>query len=636
MVKISVRLDIKEKGKQMSIKKLFAKKKKNTENDISFKRTWQNMFYAFSIVWKACPWLIIYEMVFSLLSAVVNFLTGTWMTRYIFNAIQRDLPFERIIYVVVVIFISNMLFYVCYHSMFRLARPIMRMKVTKALNHMLFGKVAKVDLSCYENTEFYQKFTMTVPEAMGGVQDYVLSLLSDVLYSVTSIAGNVSMILIIDPVLIVLAFVPLLSNLFFAKPMNRLDYKYQMQMREIKRDKDYVDRVFSLADYAKEMRMTNIHTVMMKRFATNLKTTQAAIAKYGFKTASVSFIKSLIVGTFVYYSGIIYAAYRLLVSKSILIGDCIVISGAVSGLSGYLGWVTSTYQQMNKHAMFLENLRGFMDYEIKIKSVPEAPKADRDNPVICFENMSFRYENTEKDVLKNIDLTVHKGEKIAVVGANGAGKSTLVKLMMRLYDATEGRVLCSGKDIRELDLDSYRSLYGVIFQDYRIFAMTVRDNVLLGEDGDDEKVIEALKAAGIYEKVMSLPDGIDTMLTREYDEDGAVLSGGEYQKICIARVFARNAPIVILDEPSSALDPIAEYEVYNNMLKVCEGRSVIFISHRLSSAVLADRVVMIDGGEIIECGSHTELMAKGGKYADMFAKQAENYAKGGSEDEDEE
>ena len=208
--------------------------------------------------------------------------------------------------------------------------------------------------------------------------------------------------------------------------------------------------------------------------------------------------------------------------------------------------------------------------------------------------------------------------------------------MMRLYDATDGRILCGGRDIRGLDLDSYRALYGVIFQDYRIFAMTVRDNVLLGEEGDDEKVIEALRAAGVYEKVMSLPDGIDTMLTREYDEDGAVLSGGEYQKICIARVFARNAPIVILDEPSSALDPIAEYEVYNNMLRVCEGRSVIFISHRLSSAVLADRVVMLDGGEIIEVGSHAELMARGGKYADMFAKQAENYAKGEGSNEEKE
>ncbi len=618
----------------MLFRKKQKEKQKDKETEIGFIRTWQNIFYAFGIVWKACPWLIIFEMVFSLFSAVINFLTGTWMTRYIFNAIQRELPFDGIIFVVVGIFIANMLFYVVYHSMSRLAKPIMRMKVTKALNHMLFGKVAKVDLSCYENTEFYQKFTMTVPEAMGGVQDYVLDLLSEVLYSVTSIIGNVSLILIIDPVLIVLAFVPLLSNLLFAKPMNRLDYKYQMQMREIKRDKDYVDRVFYLADYAKQMRMSNIHTVMMKRFAANLKTTQAAIGKYGFKTASVFFVKQLIDGAFVYYSGIIYAAYRLLISRTILIGDCIVISGAISGLSGYLGWVTATYQKMNKHAMFLENLRGFMDYEIKIKSPPDAEHPDRDNAVIAFDNVSFRYENTENDVLKNINLTVNKGEKIAVVGVNGAGKSTLVKLMMRLYDASEGTVLCGGKDIRTLDLNEYRSLYGVIFQDYRIFAMTVRDNVLLGEEGGDEKVIAALKAAGVYDKVMSLPDGIDTMLTREYSEDGAVLSGGEYQKICIARVFARNSPIVILDEPSSALDPVAEYEIYNNMLKVCEGRSVIFISHRLSSAVLADRVVMIDGGEIIEVGSHAELMSKGGRYADMFAKQAENYAKGGSEDEE--
>jgi len=615
--------------------KKFKSKKKKTSNDIGFKRTWQNIFFAFCIVWKSSPFLIICTVVTSIMQASISFLTGTWMIRYIFNSLHKETPFERILQVAVGLFFASMTFWVINSMLDRLAKPIMRMKVTKALNHMLFSKVAKVDLSCYENTEFYQRFTMTIPEAMGGVLDYVITLLDDFLFVITSFITNASIVLLIDPFLILLAFVPLISNLVFGKPINRMQYEYQMQMRELTRDKDYVDRVFYLADYAKEIRMSNTHKVMIKRFGENLKTTQAAIRKYGLKTVRVLFIKSFLDGTFVYYAGLIYAAYRLLVSRTILIGDCIVISSAISTVSTRLGWITSIYMKMNQHAMFLENLRGFMDYEIKIKSLPDAEQPDRDNAVITFDNVSFRYENTENDVLKNINLTVNKGEKIALVGVNGAGKSTLVKLMMRLYDASEGAVLCGGKDIRTLDLDEYRSLYGVIFQDYKIFAMTVRDNVLLGEEGDDEKVIAALKAAGMYDKVMSLPDGIDTMLTREYSEDGAVLSGGEYQKICIARVFARNAPIVILDEPSSALDPVAEYDIYNNMLKVCEGRSVIFISHRLSSAVLADRVVMIDGGEIIEVGCHAELMAKGGKYADMFAKQAENYAKGDLEDDEE-
>ncbi|MBQ7161459.1 MAG: ABC transporter ATP-binding protein, partial [Clostridia bacterium] len=565
------------------------------------------------------------------IGSLFGFIYGTWLTRYIFNSIQLEIPFEKIVRVVVAVFIAQSVFWLVSAALHNIKRPIWRLRVTKAINRKLFSKVARVDLSCYEDTEFYKKFTMTVPEAMGGVEDYVIELVDDALSEITSLVTHASIVLIIDPVLIALAFIPLISNLIFGKKMNRIQYDYQMQMREIKRDKDYVDRVFYLGDYAKEVRMTNIHKVMMRRFYDDLRETQKRTGKFGFKTARFMFFKTFIDGTLVYYAGIFYAAFRLLVSHTMLVGDAIVLSSAISYVSHSLGWVTSTYVKMNQHAMFLEKLRGFIDYDIKIKQLPDAPKPDRGNAVIEFRNVSFCYGGTDKEVLKNVDLTVNPGEKIAVVGVNGAGKSTLVKLMMRLYDVTDGCISCGGEDIRTLDLEAYRDLYGVIFQDHRIFAMSVRDNVLLGREGDDEKVINALKAAGVYEKIMSLPNGIDTMLTREYDEEGTVLSGGEYQKICIARVFAADSPIVILDEPSSALDPIAEYEMYQNMLEACRDRTAVFISHRLSSAVLADRVVMIEDGRVIEDGSHAELMERGGKYADMFAKQAENYAEGGDE-----
>ena len=608
------------------------KKENEKENDVSFKRTFQNVFWAVGIVWRTTPWQLIYVIVASVAASFISFLYSTWMTRYIFNAIQLETPFAKIARVVLGIFIAQAVLWIVMGAFYHIKRPIWRLRVTKAINRKLFSKVARVDLACYEDTEFYKKFTMTVPEAMGGVEDYVIELVDDALAEITSLVTHTSIILLIDPFLIILAFIPLISNLIFGKKMNRIQYDYQMQMREIKRDKDYVDRVFYLGDYAKEMRMTNIHKVMMRRFYDDLKDTQKRTGKFGFKTARFMFLKTTIDGTLVYYAGIIYAAFRLLVSHTMLVGDAIVLSSAISYVSSSLGWVTSTYVKMNQHAMFLEKLRGFIDYDIKIKQLPDAPRPDRGKAEISFRDVTFRYANTDSDVLKHVDLDIKHGEKIAIVGVNGAGKSTLVKLMMRLYDPTDGAITCDGEDVRDLDLDAYRDLYGVIFQDYRIFAMSVRDNVLLGRDGDEETVINALKAAGIYEKVKSLPNGIDTMLTREYDEEGAVLSGGEYQKICIARVFAADSPIVILDEPSSALDPIAEYEMYENMLRVCRDRTAIFISHRLSSAVLADRVVMIENGEVIEEGPHAELMARGGKYADMFAKQAENYAEGGSDD----
>lgn len=228
-------------------------------------------------------------------------------------------------------------------------------------------------------------------------------------------------------------------------------------------------------------------------------------------------------------------------------------------------------------------------------------------------------------------MTVHRKEKIAIVGHNGAGKTTFVKLLMRLYDATEGEILYFGRNIRELDLPEYRKLYGTAFQDYQVFAMTVAENVLMRRpegETDYRKVEDCLRRAGVYEKVVGLPHGMDTILTKEFAEDGAVLSGGELQKVAVARAFAKEYQIAIFDEPSSALDPVAEYRLYENILRGCADKTVLFISHRLSTAALADRIYLFENGRIVEQGNHETLMRRNGRYADMFRKQAENYVGG--------
>lgn len=224
--------------------------------------------------------------------------------------------------------------------------------------------------------------------------------------------------------------------------------------------------------------------------------------------------------------------------------------------------------------------------------------------------------------------SVRRRWRIAIVGHNGAGKSTFVKLLMRLYDVTEGVIEVGGKDIRQYRLSAYRDLFGTIFQDFKIFAASICDNVLLRDNGgeaDKKRVRDALAASGILGKVEGLKKGMESQLTREFDEDGVLLSGGEFQKLAIARVFAKDCEICILDEPSSALDPLSEYEIFENMMKACEGKTVIFISHRLSSTVLADRIYLLENGEVAESGSHRELMEQNGKYAEMYHMQAKRY-----------
>ncbi len=611
------------------------RKKKDERDQMTFKRTWQNMFFALGIVWKCSPLRLIYHILSTVIGALFSFLTGTWLTRYIFNGLQNDIAFNKVAAVLCGIYGSYIVFNIFCAAFNRIMTPILKLKVAKKLNHMLFEMVANVDLSCYDDTKFYEKFTMTIPEAMGKVDDFAMYLISWFLDGMVHIITNAAIIVAIEPVLILLSFAPLVTNLIFGKRANKMNFKYEADSREIGRSKDYVNRVFYLADYAKETHMSSIGTVMVRKLSEALKRMHSLISKDGFKRGAYYFFSEYLIDyCLIYFTAIIYAAYCLIVKGSISIGDCIVISGSITTVSGCISWVSDTYIKMRENSLFLDNMREFLAYEPKVTTAENAEKPTGD-PEIKFDNVSFRYDNTDQDVLKNISFTLNKGEKIALVGANGAGKSTLVKLMMRLYDTTEGKIFCNGADIKNLELESYRDLYGVVFQDYRIFAMSVRNNVLLGYDRDDDTVIEALKAAGVYERIMELPEGIDTILTREYSEDGTVLSGGEYQKICVARVFARNAPIVILDEPSSALDPIAEYEMYENLLKMCEGRSAVFISHRLSSATLADKVLMMEKGEIVEYGSHSELMAKGGKYAEMFAKQAESYIEGEGEENEE-
>ena len=231
------------------------------------------------------------------------------------------------------------------------------------------------------------------------------------------------------------------------------------------------------------------------------------------------------------------------------------------------------------------------------------------------------------EILKNISINIRPYEKIAFVGYNGAGKTTLTKLLMRLYDVSKGEILLNNVNIKNYELESYRNSFGTVFQDYQIFAANIAENVIMDEVTNNEKDIisNALENSGFADKLNSYKNGIYTPLTREFEETGVNISGGEAQKIAIARVFAKPCQIIILDEPSSALDPISEYNLNQTMLEAAANKTVIFISHRLSSARMADRIYMLEKGEVIEQGSHEELMNFAGKYAEMFNLQAEKY-----------
>lgn len=324
---------------------------------------------------------------------------------------------------------------------------------------------------------------------------------------------------------------------------------------------------------------------------------------------------------------LLYGAYRTIVSRTMNLSELAVLSTAMVSATWILIGFTDHILNSVKLGIFMENIRSFMEYEPKLPEDHDGIIPGKEIESIEFRNVSFAYKDGGEYTLRNLSFKIEAGSCLALVGHNGAGKTTIIKLLFRLYDPTEGEILLNGRNIREYNLRAYRRLFAAAFQDYKVFALSIKENVMMRKVNaeDDAVVYDALKKAGVYEKVMSLPRKADTVLTKEFDEEGALLSGGEIQKIVVARAFAKDAPIKVFDEPSSALDPIAEYELYENIMRDSRGKTMIFISHRLSSVRSADMILMLENGEIIERGTHDELMGLNGAYADMYNKQAKNY-----------
>ena len=353
--------------------------------------------------------------------------------------------------------------------------------------------------------------------------------------------------------------------------------------------------------------------------------------KYARKRTVLGFVSNYLTNNFI--SDVIYISYlvfRAAVSRAISYSSVVVLWNTSGGLKRNLHDIAGVVPQIAENSLYIEKIRGFLDYKQKITSKRNLPVPEKQG-TLELRNVSFGYNENDGYILNNISLMIHPGERVALVGYNGAGKTTLIKLIMRLYDPNEGEILYNGIDIRDYDVHEYRSRIGTIFQDFRIFAATVGENVVLDKDEETiEKesrpaVLKALEYSGFKERLDKLSNGLATELTTEFEQEGIDLSGGESQKLAIARAFFKDAHMVILDEPSSALDPIAEYQLNKTMLQAAEGKSVVFISHRLSTTRHADRILMMENGRVIEEGNHDELIRLQGKYAAMWKAQAGRY-----------
>lgn len=605
------------------------KENKGKKEKVTLARAFQSNFFMMKLAFKACP-----ERVIGLFLARVCEQAARMFYRIVFwevvlGYVERRAAFREVIPFLAgsVVFIILVQSYRCYYE--KVIQPVGNQKMYENLHMQMFEKAMDVELSCYENPEFYNQYMKAATQIKGRAFN-VLGAVSGLFGSMLALCFIFYKTIQIDPFAVIFAIFPLLSTYFAGKKINQAKYGLYQKNIVHNRKKEYVKRSIYQQDYAKELRMSNGFSLLMYYFRDAVDAVVKNTKKYGLKIGLLSCLSESLWQVCVMAGATFYASVKLLYFKDIRISEYIILVNTILSISGQFNADADCLRKISENHLYIQNIRDFYEYKPKLSESQPGKSVNKDELLLRMENVSFSYLGQEEDVLKNINLSISKKEKIVLVGENGAGKTTLVKLLMRLYDAKEGKITLNGTDIKEYAVKEYRSLFGTVFQDYRVFGLTVAENVLMRRrKQEDKKIVEdALKNSGVYDKVMTLPNGIDTMLTKEFDPQGAVLSGGENQKIAIARVFAKDCEIAVLDEPSSALDPIAEYQMYESMLKACENKAVVFISHRLSSAVLADKIYMLEHGQIVESGSHAQLMEKNGKYAEMFRFQAKNYVEG--------
>lgn len=593
------------------------KKKAKTKHS-----TVSNVLYMLRLMFKVSPGLVIGEIAEEITSALPGKLISVIGLKFVIDEVQKGSDPKKIIFAIVLmlgIIIACEAFANIFYELYVYRE---REKLDLGVQSIFYKKAAELDLARYDDPGYYSDFILSIENTSDNIRS-ILSLVRGYIEQVISFITIAAIMLTIDPICLVIV---LLSVVLFI-PLGRYTGSLQTKRREAITEKhrrgDYFARLFYLPDYAGEIRTSGVYPLLRKRFnesADDVVRTQSRFVK---KLDWLFFAQEFtiqVVGFMLILS--LYIGYQTIVTGNMSAGDFVAtFNGSVQIGSSILFLTVYSLRNFTERSKMIEKCREFLGETSKIKDgkhVAECGKPEK----ISVKNVTFAYEGSEGDCINNVSFEIMPGEKIALVGYNGAGKTTLTNLLLRLYDIKNGSIEIGGRDIREETVNSHRARFTAVFQDFCIFGATVGENVALEKDYDSKRVLEALKLAGFTKP---LPNGPDTVLLREFDDEGMMLSGGEQQKLAIARVFYKQCPYIILDEPSANLDPVSEYELNQAISRNCEDRTVIFISHRLSTTRHADRIYMLENGRIIESGSHDELMALDGKYAYMFKLQAEKY-----------
>ncbi len=598
--------------------------KKDKKQKQSLARVVKNLFFMLRYIFKYSPSYVAVTLTEAFGRGAWHII-GVLFTKYLFDAIESGVEFISILHWALIVALYNVAFEFFNKWRLEVYVPKVKLVLHEGMQGELYQKARGLDQSCYDDPEFFNDFIWAMRES----EYRTVQIMEDFSIFINRIVSSVVILGVLASMDWVIALMLLISvglGFIVKKHMNKIWYDKNIELNPIGRKLGYISRVFYMPDYAKELRHGKIAEHLKNEYRKTTDEKIHCIKKYSRKIFLFSLLYEFLTNLLPSVGVTGYLIVRYVLDSSLSLGSFSASIHASFKLYWTIDDIGNYINKFNEHSLYIEKFRKFLEYEPSIKGeITDVPNFES----LKIKGLDFVYPFTKDDkkTLENIDIEITKGEKIAFVGYNGAGKTTLIKLLMRLYDTTNGEILYNGRNITEYAPESYREHIGAVFQDYKVFAATLAENVMGGEytDEDEERVMSALSAASFGDKLAQMPQGIHSQLTTEYSEDGVGLSGGESQKVAIARVFAKPFELIIMDEPSSALDPIAEYELNQSILKNAEGKTVIFISHRLSTTRMADRIYMFDGGRIVEFGSHDELMQQNGKYAEMYRVQAQKY-----------
>lgn len=591
---------------------------------------WQNTGFMLKNAWKTCKSVIFLCIVLALLTAgqtVAELLIAPAIIEKVEVAAPlSELMTTILVFSVALLLLTGLKTYVQENTLY--GRVSVRVSIIRQIGEKLAG-------TSYPNildTEFINLENKAYRSCAGNRQavEYIWTTWTDI---VTNIVGFLAYLVLLSGLkswLVCVVIVTTVGGYFVNKHINEWGYRHKEEEASYGERMGYIREVATERNYAKDIRIFGLKEWIDDVWNSTLKLYRAFLIKREsvYIWTNVADLLLALLRNGIAYGYLIW----LTLTEGMSAAEFLLYFNAVSGFTQWVTGILDKFLELHKQSLDISTLREFLEWPepfVFAEGVPLSKDLQKEYE-ICLENVSFRYPKAEMNTLTNINLTIKPGENLAIVGLNGAGKTTLAKLICGFLDPTEGRVLLNGEDIRQYNRRDYYALFSAVFQDFSVLEASVAENVAQQVDGiDEQKVWNCLKQAGLTEKIMSLPDGIQTHIGRKVYEDGVELSGGQTQRLMLARALYKDGPILALDEPTAALDPIAENDIYMKYNEMTEGRTSLFISHRLASTRFCDRILFVADGVIAEEGSHETLLAMGGGYAKLFEVQSRYYKEGG-------